>query len=206
MRGESGIDEPRCAALLALFLGAGSSNPLFVSLIPAKLLSYATYLSHKLPTSLPELKMCPLGLKTMQFAWSPRKNAIQSRSSRDTLRTELRKDSHFGNGLCEGSVKDIAFKDLGCVSQNLSNGDKSASRCESFLPGTEGHLPFVSRAGNCNGSMNKDEKEVLDYVTHAVQTANSVQSYLGKSGFQKALLVLRYAAQLYYLIISGFCC
>ena len=199
MRGEAGIDEPRCAALLALFLGAGSSNPLFVSLIPAKLLSYATYLSHKLPTSLPVLKMCPLGLKTMQFVWSPRKNAIQSRSSRDTLTTELTKDSHLGNGSCEG------YK-LGCVSQNLSNGDKSASRCESSLPGTEGHLPFVSRAGNCNGSMNKDEKEVLDYVTHAVETANSVQSYLGKSGFQKALLVLRYAAQLYFLDNFWFCC
>lgn len=199
MRGEAGIDEPRCASLLALFLGAGSSNPLFVSLIPAKLLSYATYLSHKLPTSLPVLKMCPLGLKTMQFVWSPRKNAIQSRSSRDTLTTELTKDFHLGNGSCEGY-------NLGCVSQNLSNGDKSASRCESSLPGTEGHLPFVSRAGNCNGSMNKDEKEVLDYVTHAVKTANSVQSYLGKSGFQKALLVLRYAAQLYFLDNFWFCC
>jgi len=194
MRGEAGIDEPRCAALLALFLGAGSSNPLFVSLIPAKLLSYATYLSHKLPTSLPVLKMCPLGLKTMQFVWSPRKNAIQSRSSRNTLKTELTKDSHLGNGSCEGY-------NLGCVSQNLSNGDKSASRCESSFARTEGHLPFVSRAGNC-----KDDKEVLDYVTHAVETANSVQSYLGKSGFQKALLVLRYAAQLYFLDNFWFCC
>lgn len=206
MRGEAGIDEPRCAALLSLFLGAGSSNPVFVSLIPAKLLSYATYLSHKLPTSLPVLKMCPLGLKTMQFVWSPKKNAIQSRSSRDTLATELTKDSHLGNGSCEGSVKDSDFNNLGHASQNMSNGDKSASGCESFLPGMEGHLPFVSRAGMCNVSMSRDEKEVLDYVTHAVETANSVQSYLGKSGFQKALLVLRYAALLYDLITSGFCC
>lgn len=43
MRGEAGYDGRRWAAFPALYLGDGSSNPLFVVVIPGRLLWATTY-------------------------------------------------------------------------------------------------------------------------------------------------------------------
>lgn len=69
---EVGLDEPRFAAILSLFLGAGHSNSNIISLIPPRFLSYASFISHKLPDSLPLIKLQPLGLGSVQFSWSNR--------------------------------------------------------------------------------------------------------------------------------------
>ncbi|KAG0612256.1 hypothetical protein M758_6G013900 [Ceratodon purpureus] len=81
---EVGLDEPRFAAILSLFLGAGLSNSNIVSLIPARFLSYASFISHKLPDSLPSIKLRPVGLKSVRFSW--------------TNREKLQMNAHVGIG------------------------------------------------------------------------------------------------------------
>lgn len=67
---EIGLDEPRFAAVLSLFLGAALSNSNIVSLIPARLLSYASFIRHKIPDNLPSFNLRPVALKSVQFSWS----------------------------------------------------------------------------------------------------------------------------------------
>ncbi|KAH9561756.1 hypothetical protein CY35_05G039100 [Sphagnum magellanicum] len=187
LNGDTGFDEPRCPAILVLFLAAATSNPTVLSLMPPKLLSYARLIRHKLPSSLPLLHIWPTGSKTVQFRWLHRKNTGEMNTGvtgDDTLFSQSTGSEQEGNMRTELPASNNLLPD-DCLPE--SSVSISPVFRESIIPPRSYH----PRKEEHRWLYQEDEREVLDCITNIMEAAHSVHKILERKAIKKALLVLR---------------
>jgi hypothetical protein len=186
LNGDTGFDEPRCPAILVLFLAAATSNPTVLSLMPPKLLSYARLIQHKFPSSLPLLHIWPTGSKTVQFGWLHRKNTGEMNAGvtgDDTLLSQSPGSEQEGNMRTELPASNNLLPDDCLPESSVSISPvfrESIIAPRSYHPRKEEHR-WLYQEG---------EREVLDCITNIIQAAHSVHKILERKAIKKALLVL----------------
>jgi hypothetical protein len=198
LNGDTGFDEPRCPAILVLFLAAATSNPTVLSLIPPKLLSYARLIQHKFPSSLPLLHIWPTGSKTVQFGWLHRKNTGEMNAGvtgDDTLFSQSTGSEQEGNMRTELPASNNLLPDDCLPESSVSISPvfrESIIAPRSYHPRKEEHR-WLYQEG---------EREVLDCITNIIQAAHSVHKILERKAIKKALLVLRYSYKFFQFFQS----
>lgn len=201
LKGDFGLDEPRCAAILSLFLAAGTLNSTMISLIPANFLSYASLIRHKLPSSLPLLNIWPLGFKTMQFAWSNRETPTPLQEPRKIPAAGLNSKGKPEDQASLQSNTSIRYRSCSALEHATENASDSSvliqnsGRLHSVKrQSVHSQLPFLSSEGDHIGATQTVERDVLKCITDALETAHCVHIFLKRKAFKKAIHILRYYA------------
>ncbi|KAJ7555615.1 hypothetical protein O6H91_05G046800 [Diphasiastrum complanatum] len=74
MNADMGLDDQKCKGLLVLFVAAASAEPTIVSLVPARIFSYANIVYQSMFKDMPSLEQRPIGYRSMKYLWSWKKD------------------------------------------------------------------------------------------------------------------------------------
>lgn len=195
---DSGLDNPRCAAMLVLLLGAATGNGKIVSLIPSRIISAASLISNKLPISLPVLQVFPLGFKSNLYAWpttnafcsSENQNEYQSRYSRRKCAPVNGSQHLLENEVLNGwgqeyTTKIIATKDMFTRENTITTLTESEGNQGS------GWSSSVENRYDKSGLNEYGEREIRESTQRIMASALSTSLLLNLKAFKEVLQRLR---------------
>ncbi|CAM6096233.1 unnamed protein product [Calypogeia fissa] len=196
--GDSGLDSPRFVAILVLLLGAATGNGKIISLIPSRIMSVASFISNKLPISLPRLQVLPLGFNTNLYAWpttngkssSENHNEYQSRYSR-RQQTQVNGSQYLlENEIFESRGQEYSWQ-INTAKECFNQEETITTVAES--EGNQGGAWYASMENPYNKTLLNQhaEREIRESTQRIVASALSTSLLLNMKAFKEVLQRLR---------------